>query len=486
MKKILLNIILLWLITITATAQPIGGKNSTAEVLGGLKIDSAFQLPPNTPFTSKGTGTTGRLMYASDSLPAYTKAGTTKKVLTKWDSGTVYVDVGEVGHANGVASLNSSGVVPAGQLPAITINGQVFVDTNQAQMLSHSAATAGALSVRTDSSSELFVLTTTPYNVRANWHLTQGNGVSAFNGRTGAITPRSLDYKTDSVPEGSVNLYFLSSRVQTVIATDTGSSGWVASQDQVKDTAAAIRSAISSSAGTLAQVLNAGNTAGKGVSIGKANSANPYQQVILKLNPADSSGNILIQDSTLLYRISGGASTGIVQFGITGGNSSTLMDAQTGSVNFKLYKGSSHLDMTDANIAYGTGNGNYLSNNTGVGTNQMHGTGNAPAIASGTGAGTAPTIAISGTDLAGYITLTTGTSPATTAVVATISFVLPFGTAPKCVMLTPANLNAASLPVTRVAFVNQADISTSSFTIRSNGFTLTAATQYQWFYTVIQ
>ena len=244
--KQLLYILAILLTTTTCYSQKYGAPNSTTEMLGGNKIDSALVLPWYTPFINKGAATTGRIMVSkTDSLLQYQKAGVIKKVLTKWDSGTVYVDAGEVGQPYGVAGLNSAGQVPSANLPAIVVNGQVYVDTNQAQMLSHSAATAGALSIRTDSSNNLYCLVATPYSVRANWHITQGNGVSAFNSRTGAITPRSLDYKTDSVPEGVVNLYFQTARVQAVNATDTGVSGWLASQAQVKDSAAAVRAAAS-------------------------------------------------------------------------------------------------------------------------------------------------------------------------------------------------------------------------------------------------
>lgn len=243
MKKIAFLILLLT-IHIVGYSQTIGGLNKTVEALGGLRADSAQQLPPISTFSGKGIGPVGRIAYAADSLPAFMKSGVFKKILTKFDSGSVYVDAGEVGQPNGVASLNGSGVVPSAQLPAITINGQVFVDTNMAEMLSHVSATAGALSIRVDSSNELFVLVTTPSSVRGNWHLTQGNGVSAFNGRVGAITPRSLDYKTDSIPEGVNNLYYTNARVLSAVASDTA----VVSGARLADSMQSVRG----SGGTLA------------------------------------------------------------------------------------------------------------------------------------------------------------------------------------------------------------------------------------------
>ncbi len=66
-----------------------------------------------------------------------------------------------------------------------------------------------------------------------------------------------------------------------------------------------------------------------------------------------------------------------------------------------------------------------------------------PTIIMGTGAGTAPTaINISGVDLNGTISFTTGTAPQVDAVIATLTFGSPFFTAPT-VTLTSGNSNAA-------------------------------------------
>jgi hypothetical protein len=111
-------------------------------------------------------------------------------------------------------------------------------------------------------------------------------------------------------------------------------------------------------------------------------------------------------------------------------------------------------------------------------------------IAAGAGAGTSPTIAIVAfsTDVSGYFTLTTGTSPTASAIVATLTF----GTAynfpgPKC-SLWPDN--AATTALTGVAQVNifSADISTGGTTAaaRAGSTALAAATPYRWGYTCTQ
>jgi hypothetical protein len=56
--------------------------------------------------------------------------------------------------------------------------------------------------------------------------------------------------------------------------------------------------------------------------------------------------------------------------------------------------------------------------------------GSAPTIAAGTGAGSSPSISVTGTNTSGVIALTTGTSPASMATVATVTFNGTLGTAP--------------------------------------------------------
>ena len=315
----------------------IGGPNSTTEVKGGMRVDSAFVLPWYTPFTRKGAATTGRAMVSkTDSLPQYMKAGVVKKVLSKWDSATVYVDAGEVGQPYGVAGLNSSGVVPSANLPAIVVNGQVYVDTNQAEMLSHSAATAGALSIRTDSSNNLYCLVTTPYNVRANWHITQGNGVSAFNGRTGAITPRSLDYKTDSVPEGTNNLYYTTARTQSVIASDT-TAGWVVSGARLTDTAAAISARGSTATVAIGSTVTGLNN--KNILFGKGNTL--WQNNLFYIDTTSGSNSLVVGNTASNFSqitpqgVSNSSSGGFIQ--ISAGTGSGLIRFSNTSTGGQIF-----------------------------------------------------------------------------------------------------------------------------------------------------
>jgi hypothetical protein len=105
-------------------------------------------------------------------------------------------------------------------------------------------------------------------------------------------------------------------------------------------------------------------------------------------------------------------------------------------------------------------------------------TASAPAIAAGTGAGSSPTIAIAGSDSSGQITLTTGSSPATSATIATVTFNAVFPNTPY-VILTAANAAAAALTGATQVY---AASTTSAMTVTSGSTALTASTQYIWNY----
>lgn len=103
----------------------------------------------------------------------------------------------------------------------------------------------------------------------------------------------------------------------------------------------------------------------------------------------------------------------------------------------------------------------------------------APTIAAGSAAGTGPTVAVSGTDLAGTVSVTTGTSPGT-GTVATVTFNVAFGSAPRAVMLTPANAATAAA----VADWYAGTATTTTFVLGA-GVALAASTAYVWNYLVV-
>lgn len=122
--------------------------------------------------------------------------------------------------------------------------------------------------------------------------------------------------------------------------------------------------------------------------------------------------------------------------------------------------------------------GGYLDVHT-----QIRSSGDDPAIAAGAGAGTAPTVSITGTDVAGVIEVTTGTLPTLGATVATVTFNLPYGAAPY-VIITPVNSATALLSGVNMVYVSGAN--TTTFTMTAGTTALTATTTYRWNYHIIQ
>lgn len=108
-----------------------------------------------------------------------------------------------------------------------------------------------------------------------------------------------------------------------------------------------------------------------------------------------------------------------------------------------------------------------------------------PTIAAGTGAGTSPTVTVTGNDRAGLISVATGTAPAASAVVATITSSTASGAAPKAVILTPAGPNAATLSGNGAVYLDSASTTAAHFVLKVGSSALAASTTYLWHYQVV-
>ena len=113
------------------------------------------------------------------------------------------LDASLAGVPNGLATLNSAGIIPANQLPPISV-ASTNVVANQAQMLALSNATVGSIAVRTDVNKN-FILSAAGPSVLANWIelLTPGAPVQSVNGLTGAIQLAKSDINLANVDNTS-------------------------------------------------------------------------------------------------------------------------------------------------------------------------------------------------------------------------------------------------------------------------------------------
>lgn len=80
---------------------------------------------------------------------------------------TNYVQTSMLGGNNGVATLDGTGKIPAGQLPALAIT-DTYVVGSQAAMLALSTANTGDVAVRTDIT-KCFILKGTSYSTLSDW-----------------------------------------------------------------------------------------------------------------------------------------------------------------------------------------------------------------------------------------------------------------------------------------------------------------------------
>lgn len=109
-------------------------------------------------------------------------------------------------------------------------------------------------------------------------------------------------------------------------------------------------------------------------------------------------------------------------------------------------------------------------------------TGHHPSIACGPGAGTSPSVcSISGTDVGGFISVTTGSGTVARGVFANVTFSLPYNSAPFSVTLTPANFNSpVSTDAPFAAFVT----SRFYFLVYAGTTAIASSTVMQFAYTV--
>jgi uncharacterized protein (TIGR02145 family) len=103
------------------------------------------------------------------------------------------LDANQKGAANGVATLNSSGIIPSGQLPPVTLSSTSVV-ANNTDMMALSSATVGSIAIRTDVNKN-YVLSALPASVLGNWVelLTPAAPVQTVNGYTGVVNLAKAD-----------------------------------------------------------------------------------------------------------------------------------------------------------------------------------------------------------------------------------------------------------------------------------------------------
>jgi hypothetical protein len=155
--------------------------------------------------------TKGKIKLAGDlagtadlpTVPGLTLKANTTDVITalnlKSDAATVSteldlkLDASQKGVPNGLATLNSSGIIPSSQLPPVTLSSTSVVGSD-AEMTALSSATVGSIAIRTDANKN-YVLSALPASTLVNWVelLTPAAPVQAVNGYTGSVNLAKYD-----------------------------------------------------------------------------------------------------------------------------------------------------------------------------------------------------------------------------------------------------------------------------------------------------
>jgi len=194
---------------------------------------------------------------------------------------------------------------------------------------------------------------------------------------------------------------------------------------------------------TLDNTLTNGATTTKGFAIGKATGLAPFSSMKVTVN-ADTSVRIDVSDTS-------------------GNNKVTIDPGHVGGPWLTVHGIGSTIKVS-----------------------RIEGNSNAPTITPKAAAGSGGTAFGGGfwNDLSGEVTVTVGSSPATSDTVFTVIFSSPYGDVPN-VFLLPANGAAAALYGTGAVWVDQAYVTTAGFKVL-NSAALSASGVYKWWYFVIE
>jgi uncharacterized protein (TIGR02145 family) len=163
---------------------PLGSSTTLYPTQNAVKTYVDAQVAGATIADANGS-TKGKIQLAGD-LGGTASAPTVPGLALK-------LDANQKGVANGVATLNSSGIIPSSQIPPVTVSSTTVVGSNAA-MTALSNATVGSIAVRTDVNKN-YVLSALPASTLGNWIelLTPGAPVQTVNGYTGSVNLTKTD-----------------------------------------------------------------------------------------------------------------------------------------------------------------------------------------------------------------------------------------------------------------------------------------------------
>lgn len=231
----------------------------------------------------------------------YTKTGFTTETKTVVANPPA-IPLTDKGAANGVATLDGSGLVPGAQLPSLAIN-ETFVVNSQAAMLALTAQ-RGDMAVRTDLA-QTFVLTADAPTVLANWvALETPSGTTAAIAaeaalRTAAdalLIPLAQRAAANGVATLDASSTVPDAQIPATIARDAETTAAVAAEATIRaagDTAeAAARATAVSTEATLRAAGDAAEIAARTAAISALNGTYVARNGVLASVTRDSQGRV--------------------------------------------------------------------------------------------------------------------------------------------------------------------------------------------------
>jgi hypothetical protein len=198
----------------------------TTETAARIAADTAETTARQTADTNEAS-----LRAAGDASEASARAtAVSAETTARQNADALLVPLASKGQPNGVASLDSSGVVFSAQLPPVSIT-NTFTANSQAAMLALSTARQGDIAIRTDVS-QTYILTTNDPTVLANWQLLPTSAsVVSVQGQTGVVS-----LTLDELGPANAN-YNLNTRKITggAITTDADGDGTLSTVGHLKN-----------------------------------------------------------------------------------------------------------------------------------------------------------------------------------------------------------------------------------------------------------
>jgi hypothetical protein len=195
-----------------ATQSALDLKANTSDVTTALaaKADNLFVVSQiaSATIADADANTKGKIQLTGD-LGGTAAAPTVPGLALKANASDVATDLAlkldanQKGAANGVATLNSLGIIPSNQLPPVTLSSTNVVGSDAA-MTALASATVGSIAIRTDANKN-YVLSALPASTLANWVelLTPAAPVQVVNGYTGSVNLTKTDLGLSDVSNTS-------------------------------------------------------------------------------------------------------------------------------------------------------------------------------------------------------------------------------------------------------------------------------------------